>query len=142
MTGQPPPQPPDQATEGQNEPWPEDQHWGQRHRRDPLSAIIWAAIFIWAGLSLLAGNLGLLPPNLLIPGWGLVFMGAGLILLLEVFIRLAIPIYRRPVVGTALLGIIFLGIGLQGVMRWELLWPLALILLGLVILLRNAARGQ
>jgi hypothetical protein len=107
-----------------------------------LSAIIWAAIFIWAGLSLLAGNLGLLPPNLLIPGWGLVFMGAGLILLLEVFIRLAIPIYRRPVVGTALLGIIFLGIGLQGVMRWELLWPLALILLGLVILLRNAARGQ
>ncbi|MGA2111719.1 MAG: hypothetical protein ABSG98_06160 [Anaerolineales bacterium] len=114
----------------------------ERRRRDPLSGIIWAAIFIWAGLALLAGNLGLLPANLLITGWGLVFTGAGVILLLEVFIRLAIPVYRRPVVGTALVGIIFLGIGLQEMVRWELLWPLALILLGSVILLRNAARAR
>ena len=142
MTGQTPRQPSDQPTQGPNEPWPGEGHWGHRYRRDPLTAIIWAAIFIWAGLALLATNLGLLPPNLLIPGWGLVFTGAGLLLLLEVFIRLAVPFYRRPVVGTALLGIIFVGVGLQEVMRWELLWPLALILLGLVILLRNATRRQ
>jgi len=142
MTGQVPPQPPNEAEEKQDEQWPEGRRWMERRRRDPLSGIIWAAIFIWAGLALLAGNLGLLPANLLITGWGLVFTGAGVILLLEVFIRLAIPVYRRPVVGTALVGIIFLGIGLQEMVRWELLWPLALILLGSVILLRNAARAR
>lgn len=150
MTGQTPPQRPYRAEEKeeekreekQEEKRPEQRHWEEKYRRDPLSSIIWPAIFIWAGLALLAGNMGLLPPNLLIPGWGLAFTGAGAILLLEVLIRLAMPAYRRPVVGTTILGVIFLGIGLQGVVRWELLWPLALILIGLAILLRNAGRGQ
>jgi len=142
MTGQVPPQPPAPAEEKRDEPWAGGGHWMENRRRDPLSGIIWGAIFLWAGLALLASNLGLLPANLLIPGWGLVFTGAGLILLLEAFLRLAIPVYRRPVVGTAVLGVIFLGVGLQGMMRWELLWPLVLILLGLVVLLRNAARER
>jgi hypothetical protein len=149
MAGPTPPQRPQWANEKeqekheekQDEKRPQEKHWEEKYRRDPLSSIIWPAIFIWAGLSLLAANLGLLPPNLLIPGWGLAFTGAGLILLLEVLIRLALPTYRRPVIGTTILAVIFLGIGLQGVMRWELLWPLALILIGLAILLRNAGRS-
>ena len=32
----------------------------EKWHRDPLSAIIWALIFIWAGLVLLASNLGYL----------------------------------------------------------------------------------
>jgi hypothetical protein len=150
MSQQTPPQRPHWADEKeeekheekQEEKRPEEKHWEEKYQRDPLGSIIWPAIFIWAGSSLLASNLGMLPPTLLIPGWGLAFTGAGAILLLEVLIRLALPTYRRPVVGTAILGIIFLGIGLQGVMRWELLWPLALVLIGLAILLRNAGRSR
>ena len=150
MTGQTPPQRPHWADEKeeekheekQEEKRPEEKRWDEKYRQDPLGGIIWPVIFVWAGLSLLAGNLGLLPPTLLIPGWGLAFTGAGLILLLEVLIRLTVPTYRRPVVGTAILAVIFLGIGLQGAMRWELIWPLALVLIGLAILLRNAGRSR
>lgn len=142
MTAQTPPQSPPPPEARRDEQWSSDRRWQRRYQRDPLSRIIWAAIFIWAGLALLAADLGLLPGTLLIPGWGLAFAGAGAFLLLEVFLRLAIPTYRRPVVGTAILGIIFLSIGLQQVLRWEVLWPLALILIGLVILLRSAPREQ
>ena len=32
----------------------------EKYRRDPLSAVIWAAILIWAGVVLLLDNLGYL----------------------------------------------------------------------------------
>jgi len=68
-----------------------DEKW----HRDPLSAIVWAAILIWIGVVLLIGNMGLLD-NLSILGrrveaWSFGFLGAGAIVLLEVVVRLLVP---------------------------------------------------
>ena len=120
----------------------------EKSRSDPLSTIVWGAIFIWAGIVLLADNLGYLNGLNLrgdtVPGifpfristWGLVFAGAGVIILLEVAVRLAMPEYRRHVVGSIIVGFVFIGIGLGNLISWNVIWALVLIAIGVVILLR------
>jgi hypothetical protein len=124
----------------------------EKYRRDPLSAIIWALILIWAGLVFLADNMGMLAsfrlPAGVVPGagfihpeaWSVIFVGGGVILLAEVVIRLLVPIYRQPVGGTIFLAAVFLGIGLGNIFGWNVVWPLILIALGLSVLLRGAWR--
>ena len=120
----------------------------EKWRRDPISALVWACILIWAGLVLLADNLGLFeslfaglfpePADLPIDigAWPLIFVGAGVILLGEVAVRLLIPEYRAPVTGTIFFAIILIGIGLGNVISWSLIWPLALIAAGIAALIR------
>ena len=124
----------------------EEKTYEEKYRRDPLGSIIWAIILIWGGVVWLANNfnllsrirlgLGNLPFDLPFPTqvWTIFFLGAGLILLFEVLIRLVVPDYRRPVMGTIILAIVFFGIGLGS---WEFFWPLVLILIGASILLRG-----
>jgi hypothetical protein len=57
--------------------------------------------------------------------------------LIEIAIRLLVPEYRRPVLGTFILAVVFFGIGLG---NWELIWPLILIVIGASILLRGVFR--
>jgi hypothetical protein len=47
------------------------------------------------------------------------------------------PAYRRPVAGNIILGIVFLGIGLGNLISWNVIWPLALIAIGVLVLLRG-----
>lgn len=135
--------------EKREEKAPEEKSWDEKYRRDPLSALVWPAILIWAGLVLLANNLGLLSGLRDLPSdrfffqfetWGLIFIGAGVILLIEVVIRLVMPVYRRDVGGTLFLGILFLAIGLGNTFSWNYIWPLILIGLGLSIVLRGIRR--
>jgi uncharacterized membrane protein YjjP (DUF1212 family) len=109
----------------------------EKWRRDPLSAVVWAAIFVWAGLVLLVDNLGLLVSFEGLEAWSLIFIGAGLIVLLEVIVRLLVPDYRRPVTGTFIFSLILLAIGLGNLVSLVILWPLVLIVIGLAILLRG-----
>jgi hypothetical protein len=81
----------EKSMEKEEEKSTDEKGWDEKWRRDPLSAIIWAAIFIYAGLVLLASNLGLLDNFLIerveikgveflsdaINAWPLVFIGAG-----------------------------------------------------------------
>lgn len=114
----------------------------EKWRRDPLGAIIWALILIWAGLVFLADNLGWLAQFEFQNVWGLIFVGAGLIVWLEVLIRLVRPEYRRPVVGTFIFGIILIGIGV-GIMfpttpqLWGIIVAIAIIAAGVSLLLRG-----
>jgi hypothetical protein len=101
---------------------------------------VWAAILIWAGLALLAENLGLLVSLERVEGWDLILTGAGLIVLLEAVIRLLVPDYRRPVGGTATLGLILLAIGLGGLV--DAVGPALLIAIGVGVLLRGLIRGR
>ena len=114
----------------------------EKWRRDPLSAVVWAAILIWAGLVFLGANLGLFARLEWMDGWGLAFVGAGLIVLLEVAVRLLVPAYRRPVGGSLIFGFILLGIGLGELIRADLVWPMIIIAIGVGILLRNFTRGS
>ena len=124
----------------------EEKSFEEKHQRDPLGSLIWAVILIWAGVVMLANNFGFLD-QLAIGGpglpfdfpfsaemWSIFFLGAGVILLIEIGIRLIIPNYRRPVMGTFILAIVFFGIGLGD---WGLIWPLILIAIGASLLLRG-----
>ena len=120
----------------------------EKGHSDPLSTIVWGAIVIWAGVVLLAENLGYLSALGLrgdtVPGmfpfristWGLIFLGAGVIILGEVAARLILPSYRRYVAGNIILAFVFIGIGLGNLVNWSVIWALILIALGVVILLR------
>lgn len=114
----------------------EEKSQEEKWRRDPLSGMVWAAILIWAGLVLLADNLGLLAPLGGIEAWALILIGAGVILLLEVVIRLTMPAYRRAVTGTLIFGLILIGGGLGEMVSWNVMGPLILIGVGAFILLR------
>ena len=128
----------------------EEKSWDEKWRRDPLGAIIWALILIWAGFVFLADNMGFLAGlrdlglrrevsglAALAP-WDLIFLGAGVIVLVEVAVRLAVPEYRRPVSGTLIFAAVLIGIGLSNLLGWGLIWPLVLIAIGVAILLRGA----
>jgi hypothetical protein len=120
---------------------------GEKSRNDPLSAVIWALILIWAGLVFLAQNLGWLVQFELANTWGLIFIGAGLIVFLEVIIRLIMPEYRRPVIGTFIFGMILIGVGVGITFGatpqiWGVIFALAVIAAGVSVLLRGLGRRR
>ena len=118
----------------------------EKWHRDPLGAIIFGIILIWAGLVFLAESMGWLKGislGGLLPGmevtqpeaWTIVLIGAGVILLIEIVVRLVVPAYRRPIGGTLVLAVILIGIGLGNIFTWEVVWPLIVIAIGLAVLL-------
>ncbi len=124
----------------------------ENHARSPgdrLNAAAWGLIIIWAGLVFFAENMGLVAivrtgfrglGEFRLEAWSLIFIGAGVILLLEAVTRTLIPDYRRAIGGTVILGIIFLGIGLGNLISWNIIWPLVLIAIGLLVLARGFLR--
>jgi nitric oxide reductase large subunit len=143
----------EKALEKREEKTPEEKSFEEKRRRDPLGLIIWAIIFIWAGVVLLANNLGYLNwlqfQGRFFPGaeyqgatnaWSLIFLGAGVILMFEVLIRLLVPDYRRPVGGTLILALVFIGIGLGNFFGWGIIWPLIIIAIGLSLIVRALVR--
>ncbi|MBN1665751.1 MAG: hypothetical protein JW862_01635 [Anaerolineales bacterium] len=129
----------------------EEKSFDEKYRRDPLSAIIWALILIWGGVVLLLNNLELLdslsldffdwPIDFPFPSeaWSLFFLGTGLIILVELLIRLLVPSYRQPLLGTFILAMVFLGIAFGS---WDLVWAFALIIIGGALILRAMRRGR
>lgn len=123
----------------------DEKRWDEKWRRDPLSATIWALLLIWAGCAFLAWNLGFLE-RLPLPDdfgpWSLVFAGAGALLLIEALFRIAVPAFSGPIVGTVIIGMVFLGIALGDVVGWSVIWPIILIGLGLAFLLSGILRRR
>ncbi len=145
----------EKAMEKREEKSPQEKSWDEKWRRDPLSTIVWAAILIWAGLALLAENLGFFDglratgaaqPSLAflanLQTWSIIFVGAGVIVLFEVLLRLIIPDFRKPVGGTLIFGLILLGIGLGDIFTWNIIFPLILIGVGLSVILRGFTRPK
>jgi len=114
-----------------------DEKW----RRDPLNAAAWAGILIWAGVVLLAKNMGLLAAFGDTNAWPLILTGAGLIFILEAGVRLLVPSYRRAVTGTLILGLVLLGSGASGLWKPGVAWAAVLIAIGLVMLIRGFTRN-
>ena len=119
--------------------------------RDLLSTIVWGAILIWAGAAFLLVQQGLFdkfitpifantPMKVFEPdAWSVIALGVGVILLIEVVVRLLVPAYRRSIIGTLILAAVFLSIGVTNLFNldWDLTWPLILIAIGVSVLLRG-----
>ena len=123
-----------------------------KRRSDRLSSITWALILIWAGLVFMAANLGWLdasrtsighPWGLTIAGlgaWSVIFLGAGVLVLLEALVRTFAKPYHSTDGGNFVLAAIFLGIGLSAIFGWRAVWPFVLIAMGLSALLSALIR--
>ena len=97
-------------------------HW------DSLDSFILAFTFIWAGLVFLSDNIGLF---LEVDTWSLFFLGAGILVLIKVAIRLLIQVFRIPITGDLIwTGILF---WLGG---WYFILSLAIAAIGVLILYR------
>ena len=133
----------DEKTEEKQHEKMDEKTWEEKHRRDPLSRVIWAGIMIWAGVVLLANNLDILRDLPLLGGlsaWSLVLAGAGAIFLVEVLIRLVVPEYSGPVIGTLIIALVLLGVALDDLVGWSIIWPSIVIGFGVVILFRALFR--
>lgn len=118
-----------------------DEKW----RHDPINAICWAAIFIWAGLILLGDTTHWGTDTFFWwSTWALIMTGAGAIFLLSAAARLVMPEYRRPIVGNVVLGTIFLGVGLGDMTGWgwTTIGAVVLIVVGLAIILGGIFRRR
>jgi hypothetical protein len=121
----------DEKNRGERE-WDKGEQWSGG---DALGPLVWGLIIILAGLALAAANLSLYPWLTWENVWSFIFLGAGLLFLLEVVLRILLPTYRRPVRGRIILAFVALAIGLGGLIGWELTWPFILIAVGLAIIL-------
>ena len=99
-----------------------------------------AAVLIWVGLVLLAKNL--LPFMAGRSPWSIIFIGAGAIFLMEALIRVLFPEYRKPIGGTVIFAVILIAIGLGDALRWEVIWPLVLIVVGAALLVGAVTRRR
>jgi ABC-type xylose transport system permease subunit len=135
----------DEKTQEKQTEKEQEKQWDEKWRRNPLGAITFALILIWAGLVLLADNLNLWPADTFLGTlntWSLIFLGAGLIILAMAVVRLIIPEYRSPIAGSVILGFVFIGIGLSSIVSWQVLWAVILIAIGVSLLLGGAFRSK
>jgi hypothetical protein len=141
--------------EKREEKSPDEKSWDEKWRRDPLSAIVWAFILIWAGFILIADQMDWLWDWLDsfadstgwdfiydLDTWSIILIGAGVIILIEVLLRLLIPAYRKSVTGSLIFAFILIAIGLSEVISWQVLWASVLILIGVIILLGGLFRKR
>jgi len=135
-----------------------NKHDEKVEERDVLNTIVWAFILIWAGLVFLASNLGWFEKlNLSVNSnwvfrsiqdfsefgvWNLIALGAGVIVLLEVLVRLLVPSFRRHIGGALIGAAVLITIGLGGWYSWGYLWPLILIAVGINVLITGLKRKQ
>jgi fatty acid desaturase len=110
--------------------WDKGEQWSGG---DALGPIIWGLIIIFAGLAFAAVNLGMYPWLTWDNVWSMIFIGAGLLFLFEVILRILMPSYRRPIRGRIILAFVALAVGLGGLIGWEITWPLIIIAVGLAI---------
>jgi hypothetical protein len=131
--------------EKENEKGRGEKNWDEKWRRDPVNAVSWAAIFIWAGLCLFAENTGWGPDTFSWwQTWAVIMGGAGAIFIVAALIRLAVPEHRRPITGGLILGFILMGVGLGELTGWGfgILGAFILIAIGLIIILRGLIRRR
>jgi hypothetical protein len=114
----------------------------EKWRRDRGNALVWAAVLVWGALVILAETTDYRDNFDWWEGWAVFFAGAGTIILLGTFTRLLVPKYRRPVIGGLILGFVFLGIGLGGLIETGWVWAIILIAAAVLILVSAFTRRR
>ena len=106
----------------------------EQEERRQIETIYWAGVLIWAGLVFVADNQGWLPKVGEAGPWSWIFFGAGLYGTLGNFFRLAAANWSAPTTWDWIWSGFWLILGLVGVTGVDVFWPLALILVGVVVL--------
>lgn len=137
----------------------EEKSYAEKWERDPIGAISWAILLIWVGVVLLLNNLDQISvltnfverlnlPFAELPFdipffdplvWQVFFLGAGLIVSMEILIRLLLPSYRRPIVGSIIWAGLLFGLAFG---NWEIVFPAVVIAAGVVILLGSFTKRR
>lgn len=112
-----------------------DRGWDEKWRHDPVRAITVAAILIWGGIVALIDNF------VNWEGWAVFFIGTGVIMLVKAGVRV-MPAYRRPAGGNMVIGLVLLGVGLGGLVGWQYVGPVVLIVIALVIIFQGFRRRR
>jgi len=99
---------------------------------DKGDSIGWALIFVWAALLMLASTLNFGQEYEWWDGWGLFFIGLGILGLAGSLIRFLIKDYPNPSLWDFVFGLFFLCLGLGNDTGW--IWAIALIVIGFSIL--------
>jgi hypothetical protein len=107
----------------------------EKYTRNPLGFVVWALVIIWFGVTLLLQNLDLFGDGNEDQQWAIFAWGVGAIFLIEACLRLAIPRWRRSVIGSFIWGAIILGVGF-GLWydKWEVIGPIVVIAIGVGLL--------
>jgi len=116
---------------GVKEPWGEA--WEQWWTSDRLDSFGWAALFLWGALVVVATYTDFRSDYDWWDGWGVFFVGAGVIVLVEASIRIVTPGYRSKWGWTLFWGSAFLAIGLGG-LGHNAWYALPLVVIAIVIL--------
>ena len=104
--------------------------------RRRIEGVYWAGVLIWAGLVFGADSLGWLPLIGDAGPWSWIFLGAGLYSLVGSLYRLSSTGYSSPPTSDYIWGAIFLLIGFGGFTTVNITWPLVLIVVGVILLVR------
>jgi hypothetical protein len=104
----------------------------EKYRRNPLGFVSFGVLIIWLGVTLLLQNTDVMSSD---HGWAVFAWGGGVIAFTEVFVRLAVPAWRRPLMGSFIWGAIWVGVGF-GLWydKWEAIGPIVIIAVGVAIL--------
>jgi len=105
----------------------------ENYRRNPLGFLSFGLLIVWLGVTLLLQNADVIENS--DRGWALFAWGGGVIILAEAIVRLLVPAWRRPLVGSFVWGAVWLGVGFGlWYENWEIIGPLVIIAVGVAIL--------
>ena len=106
-------------------------HW---MRPDRIDGVWWGMVFIWAALVLFAEKSGWGAASSWWNGWGVFWVGAGLLALSCAVVRLQIRAFRSKWLFSAIFGFIFMAIGLSSWQSAWWVWVVLLVMIGATIL--------
>jgi hypothetical protein len=117
------------------------ERWEDWWRSDRLDAVGWATAFLWGALVVMAEYTSFRDDFDWWDGWGVFFVGAGVITLVEALFRLGMPAYRSKFGWTLFWGTVFLSIGL-GALVSRVWHALPLVVVAVLILKDTFARSR
>jgi hypothetical protein len=112
---------------------PFEEAWEEWWSSDRLDAFGWAALFLWGAVVVVASYTDLSTDYDWWDGWGVFWVGAGVIVLVEAVVRVLAPAYRAKWGWSLFWGAGFLALGL-GELAHSAWYALPLIAIAIVIL--------
>jgi hypothetical protein len=113
--------------------------FSQLEKRSRVETLYWAGVLIWAGLVFGASSLGSLPQIGSADAWSWVFLGAGLYGTTLNIYYASSPDTMNPLPSDYIWSGFWLLVGLSGFLVANIFWPIALLVVGAVVLI-NALR--